>query len=341
MPDRTLSTSAVTPQNSAFHLVDARDVERCWPPAVVNHLRDAALSRAKGQVLGDGPRWHGAIERLRQYGPNPLSFDRSVAVVGATSAPRDDVEQALRELCPWRKGPFEVLGVHLDAEWRCDMKWDRVRRAVTFEGKRVLDVGCGNGYYLLRALGAGAEAALGVDPTWLYVAQFAAIWAALAGADTLAPRPLPAWVLPLGIEDVAGTALRADVVLSMGVLYHRKSPLEHLEQLRSALEPGGTLVLESLVVPGGEHTVLVPESRYAQMRNVWMIPSVDGLVRWCKRMGFTDVELADVSTTSSDEQRPSVFMNSLSLADFLDPNDSQLTVEGYPRPRRAIVVARR
>lgn len=341
MPDRTDFASAVTPQNSAFQLVDAWELERFWPAEVANRLKEAAFSRAKGQVLGDGPRWLAAIERLRTFGAHPVSFDRAAPAVGTGGAASADVEQTLKELCPWRKGPFEVMGVALDAEWRCDMKWERVQRSVSFEGKRVFDVGCGNGYYLLRALGAGARAALGVDPTWLYVAQFAAVCAAITGAQLHAPRPFAAWVLPLGIEDVTGTPLRADVVLSMGVLYHRKSPLEHLEQLRAALAPGGTLVLESLIVPGDERTVLVPESRYAQMRNVWMIPSVDALVSWCKRMGFTKVELADVSTTTSDEQRPTAFMNSLSLAHFLDPNDDRLTVEGYPRPRRAIVVARR
>lgn len=59
----------------------------------------------------------------------------------------------------------------------------------------------------------------------------------------------------------------------MGVLYHRRSPLEHLWQLKDQLVQDGELVLETLVVEGDENTVLVPGDRYAQMRNVYFIPS--------------------------------------------------------------------
>ncbi|PMC22346.1 tRNA 5-methoxyuridine(34)/uridine 5-oxyacetic acid(34) synthase CmoB, partial [Klebsiella aerogenes] len=44
----------------------------------------------------------------------------------------------------------------------------------------------------------------------------------------------------------------------MGVLYHRRSPLDHLWQLKDQLAPGGELVLETLVIEGDENTVLVP-----------------------------------------------------------------------------------
>jgi tRNA (mo5U34)-methyltransferase len=342
LDDALISTSA-SAEKAASSLVEVADLERFWPPALATSLETIALARARTQVLGDGPRWLQAIAALGTWGPQPLTSDRAAPALGLEHARPADVVAALQALCPWRKGPFEILGVHLDAEWRCDLKWARVQSAVAFEGKRVLDVGCGNGYYLLRALGAGARAALGVDPTWLYVAQFRALRALFAGLEaTSRERPvLPAWVLPLGVEDVPLSEVRAEVVLSMGVLYHRKSPIEHLEQLKAALAPGGTLVLESLIVPGDERTVLVPASRYAQMRNVWMIPSVDALGLWLARVGFSHVEVVDVSTTSTEEQRPTPFMNSLSLEHFLDPNDNELTVEGYPRPRRAVVVARR
>lgn len=258
-----------------------------------------------------------------------------------TSGLEAGVTAQLLELCPWRKGPFEVLGVQLDAEWRCDHKWARVMNAVSVAGQRVLDVGCGNGYYLLRALGAGAKAALGIDPTWLYVAQFAALRRVINPTGTEV-SPLPAWVLPLALEDVRTLHLPvADVVFSMGVLYHRKSPIEHLEDLREVVRPGGTLVLETLVVEGDGRTVLVPKNRYAAMRNVWMIPSTAAVCGWLQRCGYVDVEVADVTTTSTAEQRATEFMQSASLADFLDPTDPALTVEGYPAPTRAIVVARR
>jgi tRNA (mo5U34)-methyltransferase len=337
-PNTKVSVSA---ENAASLLVNAANLERFWPPTVAQRLLQTSLSRARAQVLGDAPRWLESVRALRGWGPVEAELDLWAPRMGSISKQPDAVVGALNALCPWRKGPFDVLGVHLDAEWRCDMKWDRVRRAVSFEGKRVFDVGSGNGYYLFRTLGQGAQAALGIDPTWLYVAQFAALHALSSGGSSSAFHTLPAWVLPLGIEDVSTPEIQADIVLSMGVLYHRKSPIEHLEQLRSCLVAGGTLVLESLIVPGNEHTVLVPATRYARMRNVWMIPSVDALILWLRRVGFSSVDVADVSTTTSAEQRPSAFMNSLSLEHFLDPSNNELTVEGYPRPRRAVFVARR
>ncbi len=55
------------------------------------------------------------------------------------------------------------------------------------------------------------------------------------------------------------------------MLYHRKSPIEHIEQLRNQLKDDGELVLETLVIDGGVNDVLVPTDRYGKMRNVWFI----------------------------------------------------------------------
>jgi tRNA (mo5U34)-methyltransferase len=76
------------------------------------------------------------------------------------------------------------------------------------------------------------------------------------------------------------------------------------------------------------------------MRNTWFIPSTGLLETWLKRCGFRDVRIADVSVTSPDEQRRTEWMFFESLADFLDPDDSTLTIEGHPAPRRATLIAR-
>lgn len=362
----------ITKHNAALALVDGRGLERFGGPALAAALVAAAREKATKQVLGDGPRWHAAIAALEELTrrkdgavlqPTDVlarpSWQGDVAAprvgrgageAGAAfpaaqatqeCADRARVKALLMDLCPWRKGPFEVLGVDLDAEWRCDQKWARVMNATSVAGKTVLDVGCGNGYYLLRALGAGASAALGIDPTWLYVAQFNALRRVSNPTGGSAPS-MPAWVLPLALEDIRAPHVpTADVVLSMGVLYHRKSPLEHLDALREVVRPGGTLVLETLVVEGDDRTVLVPKDRYAAMRNVWMIPSIDAARGWLRRCGYRDVAVADVTVTTSDEQRATEFMASASLRDFLDPSDPRQTIEGYPAPCRAVFLARR
>ena len=86
------------------------------------------------------------------------------------------------------------------------------------------------------------------------------------------------------------------------------------------------------MVEGDENTALVPEDRYAQMRNVWFLPSVPALERWLRRAGFVDVRCVDVSVTSVEEQRSTDWMRYQSLPDFLDPQDHGRTVEGLPAP---------
>ncbi len=159
-------------------------------------------------------------------------------------------------------------------------------------GRTILDVGCGSGYHMWRMIGAGAHLAVGIDPTQLFLCQFEAV-RKLLGNDQRAH------LLPLGIEQLP--ALKAfDTVFSMGVLYHRRSPLEHLWQLKDQLVNEGELVLETLVIDGDENTVLVPGDRYAQMRNVYFIPSALALKNWLKKCGFVDIRIVDVCVTTTE-----------------------------------------
>lgn len=245
---------------------------------------------------------------------------------------RENLYQTLQKLHPWRKGPYLIHGIEIDSEWRCDWKWDRLSQQISpLTKRRVLDVGCGNGYHGWRMLGAGAELVIGIDPTLLSVVQFWTIRHFIGNS--------PLFVLPLNVEDISNEISGFDTVFSMGVLYHRKSPLEHLSELHGFLRSGGELVLETLVVDGAEGYSLVPEDRYAMMRNVWFIPSGPTLSRWLKRCGFKNIRAIDVTATSPSEQRSTDWMRFHSLADFLDPHDKRLTREGLPAPKRAIFIA--
>jgi tRNA (mo5U34)-methyltransferase len=264
---------------------------------------------------------HGDFERWRD------------AVAGLPSATSDaERRDLLMQLAPWRKGPFNVGGVHIDAEWRSDLKWQRVAGAIEpLEGRRVLDVGCGNGYYALRMADAGAAAVLGIDPTLLYVMQFLAVTAHLE-------RP-PVAVLPLRLQELPDACHAFDTTFSMGVLYHQRSPLDHLRQLRGTLCPGGQLVLETIFIPGEESYACTPAERYARMKNVWLLPTLAELSTWLRRTGFRDVEIIDTAITTVAEQRSTEWMTFESLADALDPEDPTRTVEGWPAPRRVVVTA--
>ncbi|OLU22426.1 tRNA 5-methoxyuridine(34)/uridine 5-oxyacetic acid(34) synthase CmoB [Pseudomonas sp. PA15(2017)] len=283
---------------------------------------------------GDLQRWYAAVEALPSLNAEQIDLRQDFRLDGpCDESMQAALDSALRGLIPWRKGPFHPFGVHVDTEWRSDWKWQRVAPHLDLKGRRVLDVGCGNGYYMWRMLGAGARSVVGIDPNWLFLCQFLAMKNYLPD--------MPAWHLPLGIEELPAKLLGFDTVFSMGVLYHRRSPIDHLLELKDCLRKGGELVLETLVVEGDAQQVLVPEDRYAQMRNVWFLPSVPALELWLRRAGFLDVRCVDVSVTSVEEQRSTEWMRYQSLPEFLDPLDHRRTVEGLPAPRRAVMVARK
>lgn len=286
---------------------------------------------------GDLPRWLAAVSALPDVQARWQVDRGAVSLVAAANTLDADPEQTaatLQQLHPWRKGPFSVLGVDIDTEWRSDWKWQRVLPHISeLSGRHVLDVGCGSGYHLWRMREAGASLVLGIDPGMLFLCQFLALKRYL-------PEE-PVFLVPARMEDLGQAVSGFDTVFSMGVLYHRRSPLDHLLELFQALRPGGELVLETLVVPGQGSELLMPAERYAQMRNVFFLPSVPLLETFISRCGFTDIRAVDVTATTTDEQRSTAWMRFQSLADFLDPSDRTRTVEGYPAPLRATVVARR
>lgn len=285
---------------------------------------------------GDLPRWMAALQELQRYpagGYEVREGDLRLRIGKDGAA--EELEGALMALSPWRKGPFHFGEVFVDTEWRSDWKWERLRGKLSpLAGRRILDVGCGNGYHLWRMLAEGARFALGIDPAMLFGCQFLA-------ARHFAGDHLPVGVLPVGIEEVPSDLQAFDTVFSMGVLYHRKSPIEHLEALRNALLPGGEAVLETLVVEGDAEKVLLPGGRYAQMRNVWFLPSIELLRRMMMRVGFQDIEVVDVTATTTKEQRATKWMTYQSLTHFLDPDDATRTIEGYPGPLRAVLRAKK
>lgn len=286
---------------------------------------------------GHLPAWKGALEALPQVAPSVIDLKSDAIRIGGptdlTGLEATRIRNELKAFHPWRKGPWDFFGVEIDAEWRSNLKWDRIRGAITpLAGRLALDIGSGNGYYCYRMAGDGAKLALGADPYLLYVMQ------SLTARKYL-PDSCGAWVIPFGIESIPPAIPVFDTVFSMGVLYHRRSPLDHLLELKQLLRPGGELVLETLVIDGDVDDVLLPKGRYAKMRNTWFLPSCLALERWVQRCGFSDIRLADVSTTRIDEQRSTDWMTFDSLSSFLDPTDATKTVEGYPAPQRALLVA--
>ncbi len=289
---------------------------------------DARLSPAGH---GDFPRWEAALAALPDLRADAVELGDQVTVTGdASEDQRRDLRESLMQLHPWRKGPFRLFDVDIDCEWRSDWKWLRVLPHLdALPGRRVLDVGCGNGYFGWRMLEAGATAVLGVDPALVFCMQHLAISRYLTDRAN--------WVLPLKFEDLPPHQF--DTVFSMGVVYHRRDPAEHARRLATFTRPGGQVVLESLVVEHGKS--LKPAGRYARMRNVHVVPTTKRLARWLKDAGFVNPELVDITPTTVAEQRATTWMRFESLEDALDLENPNRTVEGHPTPVRAIVVARK
>jgi tRNA (mo5U34)-methyltransferase len=242
------------------------------------------------------------------------------------------VEKILIGLKPWRKGPFELFGIQIDSEWNSALKWRRVApHMASLAGRRVLDVGSSNGYYLFRMAAHRPRFALGIEPYAAYYYQFLALqfFSQIPGIHNL----------PLKLEDLDGISNWFDTVFCMGILYHRRSPLDTLAHLKRLLTTGGQLILETLVIQGKNDTALFPRDRYACMRNVYFIPTVHCLQNWLVRCGFGNIRCVDVTPTTTEEQRKTPWIDSDSLDAFLDPANRRMTREGYPAPVRAVVIA--
>ena len=309
-----------------------------------DRLRDAGFEHWVKQLAsrqsewfvehGDFPRWFKALSQLPEIENVRAYFDRAAVTLEGVCENQTLLQESLTGLIPWRKGPYQFADVVVDTEWRSALKWQKLSPYIgSLTNKRVLDIGCGNGYHCWRMLDQLPDLVLGIEPSVLFNLQFQALQKYLQMTEI--------HLLPIGIEAMPVDMGWFDTVFSMGVLYHRKSPIEHLYQLKGLLAPGGELCLETLVINNAYGNVLVPDGRYAKMNNVWFLPNPDELAKWVARCGFQDIRIIDISVTTSEEQRSTEWMQFESLADSLDANNMGLTVEGLPAPRRAILLAKR
>jgi len=282
---------------------------------------------------GNIPKWSQAIDTIDALPKGKVALKQPYISIHQDSIDSELLMKALHKLIPWRKGPFMINDIVLESEWDGDMKWQRITKYIKpLKNKRVLDVGAGNGYFTLRMAMEGSKRALGIEPFLLFNYQFRAI-------KSMIESPLSAILLPVKLEDMPKKPI-FDTVFSMGVLYHQRDHMAHLSQLQEMMTPNAELVIETLVVEDPEDYILVPKGRYAQMRNVYSIPSIKTLKSWLNDANFNNIRVVDVSKTTTAEQRktPWIGENGASLEDFLDPLDDSLTIEGYPAPTRAIVV---
>ncbi|ADD79847.1 tRNA 5-methoxyuridine(34)/uridine 5-oxyacetic acid(34) synthase CmoB [Candidatus Riesia pediculicola] len=278
------------------------------------------------------------VENIPKMTPNFLNIETKISV---TSTKQDNIhlqkriKNLLFQLSPWKKGPFEMYGIKIDSEWKSYLKWKRIIPHISLKDKIVLDVGCGNGYYLWRILGKEAKSVIGLDPSIYCFFQFKAI-------EKLIGKKKNLNFLPIRIENIPHLKI-FDTIFSMGVIYHQKSPIEHLNHLKNQLKDDGELILESLTIHKKYGNCLVPAERYSGMKNIYFIPSIDMLKIWLLRCGFSEVEIINQSVTSKKEQRATDWSKRSLLQFRTNLNDVNLnfTEEGYPSPTRTILLVRK
>jgi len=242
------------------------------------------------------------------------------------------IEEVARMLIPWRKGPFQLGSLFIDSEWQSQIKYNLLERHFDLKGKRVGDIGCNNGYYLFRMQSQEPAKLVGFDPSPLYYSQFRFL-------DRFFRSGIVYELL--GVEHLELYEEPFDTLFCLGVLYHRSDPVSTLKSLRKALVPGGELFLDTFILDEeGEHC-LTPRERYSKIPNIYFIPTPRALENWCLRAGFSSVEVLAKRKTDHHEQRKTQWIATQSLEDFLDPENPDRTVEGYPAPVRLYIRARR
>lgn len=312
-----------------------------WADYLPAQIDQVFIDRFHGKLK----EWQEILEALPEIQASTIDLNVERLHIGikedCDAATRQQLTDLLRQLHPWRKGPYELFGIHIDTEWRSDWKWQRISPHInSLKNRSVLDVGCGNGYHMWRMFAEGARLVIGADPSQFFLTQFHALKRYI-GEAPVHLLPFKSEELPRFTQEFKGRGF--DTVFSMGVLYHRPSPIHHLQELKSFLRSGGevileTLVLESGVLEGDDNRILIPKDRYAKMRNVWFIPTTAVLIRMMERVGFTNIRVVDVNKTSVEEQRKTEWMSFESLSDFLDSEDSNKTIEGDPAPVRAVLI---
>jgi tRNA (mo5U34)-methyltransferase len=283
-------------------------------------------------------RYRHPLASIRHLRARYLDFTGDAVKIGRrdelSAAEHQQVLAVMRNFMPWRKGPFEVFGIAIDAEWRSERKWNRVRPALPdLRDKIIADIGSNNGYYLFRMAAHQPALALGFEPYLHHHFTFKTL-NSLAGQANLRSEML-------GVEQLGLFENCFDVIFMMGILYHRISPIEVLQETLKALRPGGTLIIESQAIPGTEPVALFPEKTYAKAPGTYFVPTGACLVNWLTRTGYLDVELFHSHPMDNREQRRTAWMDFESYDNFIDPAHPALTIEGYPAPLRVFIKARK
>jgi len=297
----------------------------------LNHLRQERLKCLDWKNIK--PYWE-AILALPTPSNVEIKLGNSVELIiqGLNADDEKNIYQTAKLMHPWRKGPFQISETFIDSEWKSNLKYDLLRPHFNLKDKIVGDIGCNNGYYLFKMMEDKPKSLIGFDPSAVTYCQFKFLEHFIQSGITYEL---------LGIEHVEFYEHKFDTLFCLGVLYHRADPIGMLKSLFKGLNQGGELILDTFMIDGEEDVCLTPRDRYSKMGNIYFIPTVSALKNWCYRAGFREIEVLAIVKTEQEEQRKTEWIETQSLDDFLDKNDQNKTVEGYPAPKRVYIKAKK
>jgi tRNA (mo5U34)-methyltransferase len=307
-------------------------------PASARRQEIAAIHQERQQWVNQPKkgflRYRNPYETLTNFPARSVDCTGDTVIIGKpdelSEGDQDQIKAALRAFMPWRKGPFSVFGIDIDAEWRSERKWQRLLPMLpNLEGKIIADIGCNNGYYMFRMAPYRPKLVLGLEPSMQHYYCFKAL-NSMARQEAL-------HIDLLGVEHLSLFPDCFDVLFLMGIIYHRASPIDVLRDCYQALRPGGTLMLESQAIPGDAPIALFPDKTYAKVPGTYFVPTGHCLRLWMEKAGFDQVELFCQHPMSEEEQRATEWMTFESYRNFIDPQDPTLTMEGYPAPLRVFL----
>ncbi len=245
---------------------------------------------------------------------------------------KEKIKKSALGLRPWRKGPFEIFDTFIDSEWRSFIKYNLIKKYFNLKDKIVGDIGCNNGYYMFRMLEENPKKIVGFDPSALCKIQFDFI-------NFYAKSKIRFEML--GIEHLPYFEHKFDLLFCLGVLYHRPNPVQSLKDLYNSLNKNGEVIIDTFMIDGDEPYALVPAKSYSKIPNVYFVPTIKALENWSIKAKFSNFELLEIKKTELNEQRRTDWILGESLNNFLNPKNPELTIEGYPAPKRAYVKLRK
>ena len=288
------------------------------------------LEREKWLTWKDIKPLRTALDALAPCNAKVTIADTIMIKSDTTKEQAQEIDTLARMMKPWRKGPFHLLDTFIDSEWNSAIKYNLLKPYFTLKDKCVADIGCNNGYYMFRMLEEKPTRIVGFDPSPLCRTQFDFINHFVKSDITYEL---------LGIEHLAFYKQKFDTIFCLGVLYHRPDPVGALKSLKKGLNKGGELFLDTFMIDGEEEIALTPNKTYSKIPNIYFVPTIPALKNWCLRAGFTSIEVLEIKKTLDNEQRKTEWIPGQSLDAFLDPNDENYTVEGYPAPKRVYIRA--